>query len=199
MAGTFSAGNAMQNSSVTETGDEELYRRTRKGDQRAFTVLYERHEPPLYRYALHMTGSRVVAEEIVHEMFARLIGGELKYDERRGGLEAYLYGTVRNLARMKRRESASVAEIGERAFEHDIADDLIRNESIAALHAALRELPERYRDAIALCDLEEKSYEDAARVIACPVGTVRSRLHRARAMLAATLKRADAARKVGVG
>ena len=189
----------MQNSSVTETGDEELYRRTRKGDQRAFTVLYERHEPPLYRYALHMTGSRVVAEEIVHEMFARLIGGELKYDERRGALEAYLYGTVRNLARMKRRESASVAEIGERAFEHDIADDLIRNESIAALHAALRELPERYRDAIALCDLEEKSYEDAARVMACPVGTVRSRLHRARAMLAATLKRADAARKVGVG
>jgi RNA polymerase sigma-70 factor (ECF subfamily) len=58
----------------------------------------------------------------------------------------------------------------------------------AALYATLRQLPEPYRDAVVLCDLEERSYEDAARLMGCAVGTVRSRLHRARALLAARLR-----------
>ena len=74
-------------------------------------------------------------------------------------------------------------------FRHDILGDLINAESLNALHAALRELPVLYRDAVVLCDLEEKSYEESARVMGCPVGTVRSRLHRARGLLAAKLKR----------
>ncbi len=82
-----------------------------------------------------------------------------------------------------------MAEPVDRAVHHDILGDLIGNETTAILHRTVRELPERYRDVVVLCDLEERSYEDVARLVGCPVGTVRSRLHRARALLAAKLKR----------
>jgi RNA polymerase sigma-70 factor (ECF subfamily) len=89
-----------------------------------------------------------------------------------------------------------VEEAIEQAFEHDIVGDLISDETAAALHRTLRDLPERYRDVVVLCDLEERSYEDVARLIGRPVGTVRSRLHRARALLAAKLKRLNAPSEV---
>ena len=61
----------------------------------------------------------------------------------------------------------------------------------------MRDLPERYRDVVILCDLEERSYEEVAKLIGRPVGTVRSRLHRARALLGAKLKRLNAPQEVG--
>jgi len=71
---------------------------------------------------------------------------------------------------------------------------LIRDQRTAALVAAVRELPAGYRDAVVLCDLEERSYEEAARLMGCAVGTVRSRLHRARALLTAKLQRLESGR-----
>jgi len=170
-----------------EPTDEDLYRRMKKGDQRAFAELYERREPSLYRYALHVSGSHTLAEEVAHEVFLRLIRSDAGFDAGRGPLEAYLYGMVRNLIRVMRRHQP-VEEAGDSAAEHNILGDLIRNERTAALYAALRELPHQYRDAVILCDLEERSYDDVARLMECPVGTVRSRLHRARMLLAARLK-----------
>jgi RNA polymerase sigma-70 factor (ECF subfamily) len=86
------------------------------------------------------------------------------------------------------RRHQMVEASGEPVAEDNILGDLIQNERTVALHAALRELPDVYRDAVILCDLEERSYEDVARLMACPVGTIRSRLHRARLLLAARLK-----------
>ncbi len=170
-----------------QPSDEELYRRTRKGDQLAFAELYTRREPGLYRYALHMTGSCSVAEEVTHEAFLRLIGPDAGFDARRGPLEAYLCGVARNLIRVTRREKSGGSP-RDLAGAHDILGDLIQDEMTAALYATLRQLPEPYRDAVVLCDLEERSYEDAARLMGCAVGTVRSRLHRARALLAVRLR-----------
>jgi RNA polymerase sigma-70 factor (ECF subfamily) len=172
--------------------DEELYRLMRKGNQRAFATLYERREPALYRYAMHMTGSRFAAEEVAQEVFVRLLGPHLHFDDRRGSLEAYMYGVARNLVRVLRRKG-SVEEVVEQSAEHDILGDLIKDQASTALYRALDELPEHYRDAVVLCDLEERSYEDASRLMECPVGTVRSRLHRARALLSSRLKPMQAA------
>jgi RNA polymerase sigma-70 factor (ECF subfamily) len=108
-----------------------------------------------------------------------------------------MYGVARNLVRVIRRKGP-VEEPVDQAVHHDILGDLINAESLAALHVALRELPVLYRDAVVLCDLEEKSYEESARVMGCPVGTVRSRLHRARGLLAAKLKRQLAANEMAV-
>jgi RNA polymerase sigma-70 factor (ECF subfamily) len=167
--------------------DEDLYRAVRKGDRGALGELYERREPGLYRYALYASGSRAVAEEVTHDIFLRLIGPGVTFDEQRGSLEAYLYGVARNLLRARPRV-LNLDEADEPATDEDALRSLIAGERSAALLAAVRELPAGYRDAVLLCDLEEKSYEEAARLMGCPVGTVRSRLHRARALLSARLK-----------
>jgi len=167
--------------------DEELYRQMRKGDQQAFAELYERREPALFRYALYLSGSRAVAEEVAHDAFLQLFGRDTHFDERRGPLEAYLYGVARNLIRVIRRRRTWEQETDQPAG-FDLVADLINEERNATLYAAIRELPDSYRDAIVLCDLEEKSYEEAARLMKCPLGTVRSRVHRARMLLAARLK-----------
>ena len=182
-----SAASVPKTSRNCAESDEELYRQMRKGNQKAFATLYERREPALYRYALHMTGSRTAAEEVAQEVFVRLLGPHLHFDDRRGSLEAYMYGVARNLVRVLRRKG-SVEEVVEQSAEHDILGDLIKDQATTALHRALDDLPEHYRDAVVLCDLEERSYEDASRLMECPVGTVRSRLHRARALLASRLK-----------
>jgi RNA polymerase sigma-70 factor, ECF subfamily len=181
----------MQSESPMQPSDEELYSLMRKGSQDAFAQLYERREPALYRFALHMSGSPAVAEEVSHEVFVQLMGPATRFDETKGTLESFLYGIARNLIRVFRR-LGPVAEPVDRPFDPDILGELIGNETTATLHRTLRELPEHYRDVIVLCDLEERSYEDVARLIGCPVGTVRSRLHRARALLSAKLKRLNA-------
>jgi RNA polymerase sigma-70 factor (ECF subfamily) len=185
-------GASVSRTSRFAESDEELYRQMRKGNQRAFAALYERREPALYRYAFHMTGSRTAAEEVAQEVFVRLLGPHLHFDDRRGSLEAYMYGVARNLVRVLRRKG-SVEEAVEQIVEHDILGDLIKEQATTALYRALDDLPEHYRDAVVLCDLEERSYEDASRLMECPVGTVRSRLHRARALLGSRLKPEPAA------
>lgn len=174
-------------SALKEQSDEELYRRMRKGDQLAFAELYERRQPAIYRFALHMSGSRAAGEEIAQEVFVRLMGPRAGFDERRGSLEAYLYGVARNLVHEMRR-TGRVEELKDQVIEHDLVGDLIKRDMVAALYSAMDALPERYRDVVVLCELEERSYEEAARLMACPVGTVRSQLHRARMFLAARLK-----------
>ena len=168
--------------------DEELYRLVKKGDRGALAELYERREPGLYRYALYASGSRAVAEEVTQEIFLRLIGPGIPFDERRGPLEAYLYGVARNLLRM-RPPPWGLDEVDEPATNEGALRDLIEDQRTAALIEAVQELPAAYRDAVVFCDLEERSYDEAARLMDCPVGTVRSRLHRARGLLAAKLKR----------
>ena len=87
------------------------------------------------------------------------------------------------------RRKGGVEEPVDRRVDHDILGGLIEDEDLAALRAAVAELPEAYRCAVVLCDLEERSYEEAAGIIGCPIGTVRSRLHRARGLLAAKLRK----------
>jgi len=177
--------NAMKNEGMRPT-DEDLYRRLRGGDKPALAELYERHEAALYRYALCMSGSRSLAEETVQEVFFRLIAGAGRFDEKRGSLEAWLYGVARNLARrMVRRAGAEPA--AEAVSGDDLLGELLEDERTVSLYRALDELPPRYREVVLLCDLEERSYEAAARLLECPVGTVRSRLHRARLLLSARL------------
>ncbi len=178
-------------SALIQQTDEQLFRLMKKGDKRAFAELYERREPALHRYAMHMTGSSQSAEEIAHEVFVQLMSAHTRFDEERGSLEAWMYGVARNLIRALRRKNAysALGEPAEPVFEHNILGSLIDGETVAALHAAISELPDGYREAVVLCDLEERNYDEAAQLAGCPVGTIRSRLHRARGLLAAKLRK----------
>lgn len=172
---------------MSKPSDEELYRRLRGGDKQALAELYDRLEPGLFRYALHMSGSRAVAEDVTQEVFFQLLNTGLSFDERRGTLEAYCFGVARNLLRRQVRLLPREQET-ELGAPQTIVEELIGHQKSAALRAALQELPPNYRDVVVLCELEERSYEDTSRLLAIPIGTVRSRLHRARLLLAAKLK-----------
>jgi RNA polymerase sigma-70 factor (ECF subfamily) len=171
-----------------QLSDEDLFRLMKKGDSSAFAELYDRREPSIYRYALHMTGSAALAQEVAHDVFLQLMSAANRFDEGRGTLEGWMYGVARNLVRALRRKGP-VEEAVDQPCDDDILGELIDGETTAALHAAIQELPEAYRDAVVLCDLEERNYDEAAVIMGCPVGTVRSRLHRARGLLAAKLRR----------
>jgi len=165
--------------------DEELYRQMRGGDKSALAELYERLGARIYRYALYASGCRPIAEEVTQEVFLRIIGTGGQFSEGRGSVEAYLYGLARNLLRGIPPANTPMEE--EPPSVEDLLTELIDDERTSALYGALAELPSGYRDAVVLCDLEERSYEEAARLMQCPTGTVRSRLHRARLLLAAKL------------
>jgi RNA polymerase sigma-70 factor (ECF subfamily) len=176
--------------------DDVLLRRSAKGDEEAFTALYRRHQAPLYRFALRMTGSPWAAEEIVQDVFMTLIREPRKFDPDRGALGAFLYGIARNRV-MKHIERAprdlsldekieqGIPLATERFTPVEWAEMRERREQV---RAAVLELPVEFRETVVLCELEERSYDEAAKLLECPVGTIRSRLHRGRALLLAKLE-----------
>ncbi len=182
-----------------EEKDDVLLRQAAKGDEEAFTVLYRRHQAAIYRFALRMTGNAWAAEEIVQDVFMTLMREPKKYDLRRGTLGAFLYGVARNrvmkhIDRLPR--EVSLEEKGKNGTGAQMAlrDALTpavwaeKRERIERVRAAVLELPPEFREAVVLCELEEMSYEEAAQMAGCPIGTIRSRLHRGRALLMAKLE-----------
>lgn len=154
------------------------------GDEEAFTSLYRRRQGPVYRFALQMTGNVLIAEDVTQEVFMALLSKTAKYDPARGSMASFLYGVARNLV-LRRIEKTT--EIEDYAGPEDILDDLTRRETVENVRRAVLSLPPVYREAVVLCDINDTSYEEAARALDCPIGTVRSRLNRGRSMLAQKL------------
>ena len=170
------------------------------GDEEAFTTLYRRRQGGVYRFALQMSGSEALAEDVVQETFMVLMRDAGNFDAARGSLAAYLYGIARNhVLRAYDRERSLVRFDDEAEEGHDAPHenliarpdplgDLTRAESVEKLRQAVLALPTHYREVVVLCELHEMSYQEAAEALGCAVGTVRSRLHRARAMLAEKMR-----------
>jgi RNA polymerase sigma-70 factor (ECF subfamily) len=172
--------------------DYNLLIRLRNGDEQAFLTLYGKRQGAIYRFALHMSGSAQTAEDVTQEVFLALLREDCGFDASRGTLSGYLFGIARKLIlRQMERGRADVplesetedAYTPELAVTDDVLGKLTHREGIEALRRAVVTLPRRYREVVVLCDLEEVDYAEAAVVLGCPIGTVRSRLHRARALL----------------
>jgi RNA polymerase sigma-70 factor, ECF subfamily len=172
-----------------------LLRRAVRGDKEAFARLYDELAGPLYRFAFHMLGERAQAEDTVHEAFLTLLNAAKDFDEARGNLLNFALGITRKLVlrhlRWRLRWFASPPEDLEHFsnyVEASAQERLELAEQVAAVRKGVASLPVKYREVITLCELSEMSYEAAAAQIGCSVGTVRSRLHRAHALLAEKLK-----------
>jgi len=180
--------------------DDELLTLLRAGDESAFVALYRRRQAGVYRFALRMSGSETIAEDVTQEVFMTLMRGDSRYDPSRGSFSAYLFGVARNqvLRRLEKdRFLSPIYDVDEdpdsstpeslTAFA-DPLTCLTRKEVIASVRQAVLALPAHYREVVVLCDLQEMSYADASAALGCAVGTVRSRLHRARALLVEKLR-----------
>ena len=173
----------------TASSDKELVHRFRSGDREAFTALYRSHYPAIFRFAWHMSGDRSEALEITQDVFVWLIHHPGDYQPQRGTLAAFLGGVARQMFRRRRHAGLRWEALDEsHTSTADPAADLDRAQDAAILRQAIRALPVKYREAVVLCDLEGKSYQEAAVALECAAGTVRSRLHRARALLARKLE-----------
>ncbi len=213
---------------AVELTDEALLKRMIAGNEEAFTLIYRRRHPSVYRFALRMSGNRAIAEDVTQEVFVALIRDAKRFDPERGSFAAFLFGIARNHLH-KRWEldkrlvpsglgneemngngsrsgaangSYSIAmqtgimsnngsgNGGSRSAIPGVPDEFASQETVSRVRKAIASLPENYREAVILCDLEEMSYDEAAAALGCPVGTVRSRLHRGRAILVEKLEEA---------
>jgi RNA polymerase sigma-70 factor, ECF subfamily len=192
---------------ATDFAEDGLFRRMLAGDQEAFALLYRSKHPAIYRYALHMTGNPAVAEDVTQEAFMTLIRDAKRFDPERGTLGAYLFGVARNHLRKRWAHDRQAVPLPEReddlnsllSSSHRFSngngngtsrahDEFESVETSSRVRQAIATLPENYREVVVLCELEELNYEEAAAALDCPVGTVRSRLHRARALLLEKLR-----------
>lgn len=167
------------------------------GDEESLATLYRRRQGSVYRFALQMSGSPALAEDVTQEVFITLLRDGTSYDSTRGPLTYFLLGIARNLMRQRLGREQFYAPLADdpdapvpQALQVAInpLDELTRSESIEAMRKAVLSLPARYREVLVLCELQELSYVEAAGVLNCAVGTVRSRLHRARALLVTKMK-----------
>jgi len=181
--------------------DAELLRRMMNADEDAFVGLYRKHQGAVFRFALLMSGSAGIAEEVTQEVFLVLMREPGRYDAGRGALRAYLYGVARNhVLRLLKREQPYVSFVeeaedavaaGQFVAPEDPFRDCTRNETIKLVRQAVLSLPARYREVVVLCDFQELSLADAAAALDCPIGTVNSRLHRGHALLLKKLSAVD--------
>jgi len=170
----------------------DLQRRS-PSDGEVFDQLFRRHGRELYSYCLRRTRNAAMAQDVHAAIF-------LEAWRRRGEVDLvslpalpWLYGVAANLLRnewrstRRRREALGRLASSEREHMDGLAEQLERIELLAAVVCAMRRLPVHHRDVLVLCVLEDRSYEAAARALGVPVGTVRSRLARARRHLASEI------------
>jgi len=182
----------------TDVSDADLLRSMLAGDEDALAALYRRRHASVYRFALQMSGSPALAEDVTQEVFIALLRDGRSYDATRGPLNWFLLGIARNLTRQRlgrelfyaplENEQSDRFPADELQSTSNPLDELSRNQTIEAIRAAVLSLPPRYREVVVLCELQELSYVEAAGILNCAIGTVRSRLHRARALLIEKLR-----------
>lgn len=166
-----------------ELPDHDLLAGAMRGDEDCWTALYRRHHGAVYRFALQMSGASSVAEEATQETFVVVLESGARFDAGRASFRTWLLGVARNKTLRLLKTRRAFEPIAEPAGEETLWMDLSRARTREMVRQAVIALPVPFREAVVLCDLEELSYEEAAAVLGCPVGTVRSRLSRGRRLL----------------
>lgn len=168
-----------------------------KMDAETFAGLIARTGDKAYNFAYRLAGNEPDARDLVQEAFAKALEHSDSYDKTRP-FDSWLLRILNNvfLDSMRRHSHTRTVSLDAPAPVEDtswaellsgndlsVSEELVKEESLDLLQKALSRLPLTYRSAIALCDIEGLSYDDIARVMDIPVGTVRSRIHQGRVLL----------------
>jgi RNA polymerase sigma-70 factor (ECF subfamily) len=144
-----------------------------------FEAAFEEHKDAVYRFAWRMMNSASAAEDVAQDVFLSLLRLPERFDPSRGRLRSFLLGITRNLVLKRWRDENLWEEFSD---EHFVAQPLgvAFNETAELVGAAVRMLPPLQREVLILAEYEELSLEEIARTVESEIGTVKSRLHRAR-------------------
>jgi RNA polymerase sigma-70 factor (ECF subfamily) len=170
---------------------------------RLFETLMLRHQSQIYRVAYRMTGNHDEAEDLVQEALMEAFQSFRRFQPGTH-FDRWVYRIMSHtyIDRLRRKSKARIESLDQpigdgesEGFLREIPDSspnpedrALSGETERRVQAALKELPDDFRLAVILCDLEGFSYEEIAQIVQCPVGTVRSRIHRGRAQLAKKLR-----------
>lgn len=167
--------------------DTALTLAAKDGDIDAFETLVRRHTPAAYAHALRFFGDSSAAEDVVQEVWIKVYRALDGFDGR-ARFSTWLYRVVRNTCldqvRQGKRRPIPVESLDAGPTPGDFADAVALS---ASLEHALRELPQEDRDAFSAVSVFDLTYAEAAEALGVPVGTVKSRVFRARRSLAVTL------------
>lgn len=169
---------------MTEATDDELMVQVRDGDVAPLGALFERHQVPLYNFFLRLTGRAAISEDLVQEVFLRVLKYRHTY-RGQGQFRTWLYQIARNARAdhyRKRWRETELADDKAAALPSlgPMASDLLETAQDAALlRAALDRLPGDKREVLVLSRYHEMRYEEIGRVLGCTEGTVKVRVHRA--------------------
>jgi len=183
--------------------DATLIRQTLAGDRSAFGVLVRKYQDRLFNVAFRLAGHVEDARDITQEAFINAFESLHRF-QGEAQFFTWLYRITVNAAisrQRKRRETISLQQGGradkplpepnDESFDHQPGDALERRESDQRIHAALQQVSPDFRSVLVLRDLDGMKYEEIAAALELPIGTVRSRLHRARLELRSILEKAE--------
>jgi RNA polymerase sigma-70 factor, ECF subfamily len=189
---------------VEKMDDHSLLAATRTGDQLAFEELVRRYNTKIINYLYRLLNDYDLAVDLAQETFIRVYKSADRY-QATFSFSTYIYKIAHNLAISELRQRnrrrliplpSFFSDKDSEEVEIEIADQrqmladeaMVDAERRAAVAKAITSLPEKYRAALVLCDIEEKSYEEISAVLDLPVGTVKSRINRARNLLKEKLR-----------
>jgi RNA polymerase sigma-70 factor (ECF subfamily) len=195
---------ADQNRPADQMDDHSLLEATRTGDETAFQELVRRYRHQITNYVYRMLEDYDRAADLAQETFVRVYVNAERY-QATYSFSTYIYRIAHNLAiselrQRKRRRNVPLptffSDKDNEEVEVEIPDQrqvpaetvMISDQRRKAVARAISSLPEKYRDALVLCDLEEKSYEEISEILGLPTGTVKSRINRARNLLKEKLR-----------
>jgi RNA polymerase sigma factor (sigma-70 family) len=169
---------------VNDKSDHELMAGVARGDLAGMSEIYERRHRALFRFFFRLTGRQAPAEDLTHEVFLRMIRYRHTYQS--GELfESWMYRIARNVFadHTKKHRLESPAAEGQLELAESprptALEAVVKQQDLALLHRALRELPDRKRELIVLSRFQGLTYGQIGRIIGCETGTVKVRVFRA--------------------
>jgi len=172
------------------TEETKIIQRVLQGETESFALLVQQYQGPVVRMVRNLTGDAQACEDLAQEVFLAAFAALARFDPARSRFSTWLFTITRNkcINAMKKKRPVSLEQPAQRCTRHGPDENAANNEMLARLDRALETLPAKQKRAFVLAEFEALPYEEIARIEGTRVGTVKSRISRARGKLAEVLK-----------
>ena len=170
--------------------ETQVIRQVVEGDIESFRLIVERYKRPIARMIRNIINNRESCEDIAQDVFFAAYRKLASFDPARGNFSTWLFTIARNksINSLRKKRPLSMSELPQNSDRHNPSDELAERELFDELDAGLDALPSAQKRAFVLAEFEELSYEDIAQIEGVRIGTIKSRINRAKKKLAKALK-----------